>query len=318
MATDNNVFLSNKNMNMIWEIISDDPLFQNKTNNEMNEINNVFFGIAQQFYDREKMYNQDLINTNKKFISVIMNILKANFSKKDNKQEALEKPKIKKEFITQQDIQANRMNEFERELNRKQSDFTNSMTLPVPEKPTFIDNTIEDIPLTDLDNVIKQAIAQRNYEIQEIASTYPKKPVPLENKVQVMEDSENSENGIKYIKIDKNDLKSDNIKIDIIELNNENKKKNITWANEAELNETITENKNNIHMETETIVEEKEKKPIIDLNNVENLLVSILKEMKIVNTKYDMLYYIMNKISTQIDEKQEDDDEQHQESLLLL
>ena len=133
-----------------------------------------------------------------------------------------------------------------------------------------------------------------------------------------MEDSENSENGIKYIKIDKNDLKSDNIKIDIIELNNENKKKNITWANEAELNETITENKNNIHMETETIVEEKEKKPIIDLNNVENLLVSILKEMKIVNTKYDMLYYIMNKISTQIDEKQEDDDEQHQESLLLL
>jgi septal ring factor EnvC (AmiA/AmiB activator) len=187
------------------------------------------------------------------------------------------------------------------------------MTLPVPEKPGFIDNTIGDKPLSDLDNVIKQVIAQRNYELQEITSTYPKKNTQMEDgKMQQMisvaqqKTLEKLPNGIKYIKIEKEELKMEENELQnqIIELNNDISpstnnsndnsnvtKKHISWANDND-NRNITTNKPSPVSMTMTINEK---------NNTDETLVAILKELKIMNTKQDMLYYIMNQIFTRLD-----------------
>jgi len=168
MSRDNQIFfLSDANIRMLWEIILDDDIVVNKNREEVTMINNIFLKVAQQFYDREKGNFKDLIQANKKFISIIVNILNQNFPKP--------KPLIIHKNnsipVTAEEIQKTRANEFDQEFNKKQEEFTQAMALPIPDVPNFSDNE-KDEPISELDAVIKRAIAERNLEIQEITKNF--------------------------------------------------------------------------------------------------------------------------------------------------
>jgi len=168
MSRDNqNYFLSDANIRMLWEIILDDDVVTNKNREEVTTINTIFLKVAQQFYDKEKGTFKDLIQMNKKFISIIVHILNQNFPKP--------KPLIihEKETtpITAEEIQKTRANEFDQEFNKKQEEFTRAMALPVPDVPIFSDNS-KDEPISELDAVVKRAIAERNLEIQQITKNF--------------------------------------------------------------------------------------------------------------------------------------------------
>jgi len=221
-----NYFLSEQNIQMLWEIILDDDIIVNKNREEVSLINNLFLRVAKQFNDKEKETYKSLLEMNKNFISIIVNILNENLPKP--------KPLVIHEtgaLITAQEIQANKLNEFETEFTKKQEEFTRAMTIPVPEKPNFTDNA-KDEPLSELNDIIKRTIAERNLEMQQITNTYNKKDV--ESWIKSSETSVRSEktrenqNALEIIKIEKNTNKYDN------------PEKRITWA--EDLTEDIYQN----------------------------------------------------------------------------
>jgi hypothetical protein len=210
---------------MLWEIILDDDIVVNKNRDEITQINRIFLSVAQQFYDKEKNLHQTLIGMNKKFISVIVNILNQNFPKPKPLVIHNEKETIP---ITAEEIQKNRENEFEQEFKRKQDEFTRAMSLPVPETPKFSDNA-RDEPISELDVIIKRTIAERNLEMQQITNNFNKSEV--ENwikssetsvRVEKMKENENATKKIKLGNLMEYDIPSEE----------NNKTKNVSWADD--------------------------------------------------------------------------------------
>ena len=219
-----NNFLGDNNIKMLWEVILDDDIVVNKNRDEITQINRIFLNIAQQFYDKEKNSHQTLIGMNKKFISVIVNILNQNFPKP--------KPLVihEKETIpiTAEEIQKSRENEFEQEFQRKQDEFTRAMALPVPETPKFADNA-RDEPISELDVIIKRTIAERNLEMQQITNNF--------NKSEVENWIKSSETSVRVEKMKENENATQKIKLgNLMEYdvpNAENvKTKNVSWADD--------------------------------------------------------------------------------------
>jgi hypothetical protein len=289
-----NTFLSNENMKLLWDVLMDHELFQNKSKDFLLQINYLLNQNIQSFYEKEKSHTSNLMELNKKFISLLLlhiqKILQP--SKNNDTETTFEMRKgTKQNLITSEEIQNHRQTQFEKELNTKQQEFTNAMTLPVPPTPSFQDKTDE--PLTELELEIKRTIAQRNYDIEQIQNnihqikTDPtwltaqetsikkeKLTLPLNNK----ESKETKETAIKYIKIENKEIDDNILKKEIIDLNVS--KKHISWKDE--LNEDILEN--NLFKKLkplpsqENILTERMEKMETKLEKIEKMLEQILKK----------------------------------------
>jgi hypothetical protein len=148
-------FLSNENVQMLWEVIIDDPtVAQNATTQQ------VFTRIVPEFYERERTKFKSLMEMNKQFIAVLVDLLSG--SNKQQQQQQQSKTKI-----TFEELQQERVSQFEDALSIKQQEFTQAMAVPLPPMPTFTDDK-KDEPLSDMEKMIQQTIAERNLEMEKI------------------------------------------------------------------------------------------------------------------------------------------------------
>jgi len=175
-----NQFLDKENCELLWEVLTDEPLIKQLCDTEIKikTILHIFQTNLHEFFDKEKNNCKSLIEMNKKYIILIINyVMKIN-----NNNTTHELPttnqyrKIKihqdepvKQSITFEEIQNDRKILFEKELNKKQEEFTNAMTLPVPPVPNFSDTL--DQPLSEIELEIKRIQEQRNYDIEIINNT---------------------------------------------------------------------------------------------------------------------------------------------------
>jgi hypothetical protein len=148
-------FLDNDNVQMLWEVIIDDPTVAQNTTTQQ-----VFARVVPEFYEREKFKYKNLMEMNKQFIAVLVDLLSSQDNK--NKQQQHSKPKI-----TFEELQQERVLQFENALNIKQQEFTQAMALPLPPTPIFTDSQ-KDEPLTEMEKIIQQTIAERNLEMEKI------------------------------------------------------------------------------------------------------------------------------------------------------
>lgn len=259
-----NEFLSKNNIELLRDVILDENIFRNRTNDEMIKLINIIFNkIIKQFYENEKNKFKNLIEMNKQFIKIIINYININFPIQQNTQTNLHNNNnnnnltSSKNLITSEDIQQNRLSQFEKELNIKQQEFTNAITLPVPPTPNFSDKLDE--PISEMGMAIKQMMAQRNYDIEMFNNTINKNDSSnwlqsqetsikndrinkstIENNTNIDTNtnmninSNTTNNKIKYIKIDNKDIDF-NIQNEAIDLN----KKQLSWS---DTNETIEYN----------------------------------------------------------------------------
>jgi len=270
-----NNFLGDNNIKMLWEIILDDDIVVNKNRDEITQINRIFLNVAQQFYDKERNSHPSLIGMNKKFISTIVNILNQNFPKP--------KPLVihnnEKEIIpiTAEEIQKSRENEFEQEFKRKQDEFTRAMSLPVPETPIFSDSA-RDEPISELDIIIKRTIAERNLEMQQITNNF--------NKSEVESWIKSSETSVRVEKMRENEDANKKIKLgSVMEYDvqspENSKNKNVSWADDVSENNILPglklkiteiekEEKNHVSMDEKMDKLEKKVDAIFDM--IEKLL----------------------------------------------
>jgi hypothetical protein len=151
-------FLDNDNVQMLWEVIIDDPTVAQNTTTQQ-----VFTRIVPEFYEREKLKYKNLMEMNKQFISVLVDLL----SSQDNKNKQQQEQQHSKPKITFEELQQERVSQFENALNMKQQEFSQAMALPLPPTPIFTDSQ-KDEPLTEMEKIIQQTIAERNLEMEKI------------------------------------------------------------------------------------------------------------------------------------------------------
>ena len=75
-------FLQKDNISMLWDVISDEDIFKFLTKDIQSKISNVFLNNINGFFETERTKTNNLIEMNKKYILLILNYIKSNFSKR--------------------------------------------------------------------------------------------------------------------------------------------------------------------------------------------------------------------------------------------
>ena len=314
-----NDFLKKQNVSLLWEVIMDDDLMKNKHQSEISHIIDIFNVNLKKFHDSTN--NNNLTELNKNYITVMMNFINKNFSKPEpippNKPQ-------QKNLITYEEIQNDRLSQFERDFNNRQQEFTSAMSLPVPLAPDFSDKT--DGPLTEIEVEVKRYMAQRNYDVEQLNKTMnndndnkgnasswlkPQETSLKSEKVPLSPLINNSNlnssplksnlSPIKYIKIDKVSNISENvIQNDVIDLTS--KKKTISWATNIEESNSIEEDQQivlDIFSKLKTIPSKKDDFINNNINNNNNNnnneeLIFLKSEMKVLHQKLDTILKLLN------------------------
>jgi len=164
-------FLHQDNISTLWEVISDEEIFKFLPKDSQSKISQVFLNNIRGFFDTEKTKTTNLVDMNKKYIMLILSHIKQHFvPQMPNKIKISDEPTTK-ELITYEEIQTDRQTQFEKDLTRRQDEFTRTMTLTAPQAPDFTDK-LEDKPIEGMDRLIKEMTAKRNYEVEQINRNY--------------------------------------------------------------------------------------------------------------------------------------------------
>lgn len=211
-------FLSKVNINILWDIIYENTVYNN-ISISLDKLKLLFSNIINEFGNNEQMHN--LIETNKKFITIINNKIKEEIETSKSKQ-----------LITFDDIQKDRTSLFEKQLIEKQNDFNNLINKEVPNAPNFKNDI--DKPIEEMELLIKKTIEQRNLDLIKInAKTDLLKTEQFLKSSNTSIKSENNE--LKQIKIDylNNEAKPKLKNFNIIDLNTVDNEKKVTWMDET-------------------------------------------------------------------------------------
>lgn len=215
-------FLGKENTDVLWEVLCDD-----ETVPKTQDTQKTFVLLLPRFHAKYKDTTHTLMDMNKQFISDIM--------KEFDKQSPSKSIDSKNMLITSDDLRKERSQEFENELKKKENDFHNSMSRPVPEEPNFKDN-FEDKPLGNVNDEIEKMIRERNLEISSIQRTHNVKEAEkwlssTNSSITTLNQQEKAD-GLKTIKIEKDEL---GIKVPTESLDESlRENKHVTW------NENIT------------------------------------------------------------------------------
>jgi hypothetical protein len=160
-------FLKKENVDTLWDVIIDEDIFKFLPREIQGKIYQVFFDNIKGFFEVEKLNTNKLMDMNKKYILLILAHIRKNYPNQiHNKIKIYDEPPVK-ESITYEEIQNEKKNQFEKDLQKRQEDFTNAMALPVPEVPEFSDK-FKDSPISEMDKMIKEITAKRNYDVEQI------------------------------------------------------------------------------------------------------------------------------------------------------
>lgn len=324
-------FLHNDNVKILWDVIIDEDIIRSRSSEFQENIFNLFTSNIKGFYDIESKKPITLVDMNKKYILLVLNhankTIKNNMITEQKKIKILDEIPKNNDLITYEEIHNDRRSQFEKDLNKRQEEFTNAMTLSVPPVPKFSDN-LEDGPISEMEKAIQEITAQRNYDVEQInrnnnnsilnsnVDNWLKpqetslKSDKLTNQAQntntnTNTNTTNTGNKLKYIKIENNDLDNNIIQNQVIDLGNkeyESPKKNVTWGT----NEVYDKNEvNEIKLEMEEIEKDtndndifklfkripKKQEHIIQTNDDKILILQ--QDVKNLNNKLDFIIELL-------------------------
>jgi hypothetical protein len=219
-------FLKKENVETLWDVIIDENIFKFLSKDNQNKVYNIFIENIKGFFENDRKTASNLIDMNKKYILLILNYIKTTYSNQiPNKIKIYEEP-APKELITYEEIQNDKKSQFEKDLMKRQEEFTSAMALPIPEVPEFTDK-FTDSPISEMDKMIKEITARRNYDVELINRSFQNQVI---SEGQTDEWLKPQETSIKNEKLNKNTINNTN------RLNNlEEKEKNVTWGENQEI-----------------------------------------------------------------------------------
>lgn len=300
-------FLNTENISMIWDVITDEEIFKFLSRDIQNKVANIFTSNLKGFFESEIQNTNNLIDINKKYIMLILNYIKKNFPAQQPNKIKIHNEIIsstpEKELITYEEIQNDRKSQFEKDLNKRQEEFTNSMTIPVPSVPEFVDKNV-DAPIREMEKIIKEMTAQRNYEVEFINKNYQQTDnwlKPQETSIKndknlsstIISNEQNENNKLRYLKFENEE----------ISLNSLEKRKNVSWGENSEIenkknSEDINLTEDNIFkklkkVNTYPIQPTLEFEETIIINKKEDKIQNLENEIKSLNIKMDMIINLL-------------------------
>lgn len=167
------LFNKKENIQMLWDVVSDEDIFKFLSPDVQSKIYDVFIKNIQGFFQLERTKtNASLVEMNKKFILLILNYIKQTYSYQPSKIKIHNDPPVK-ELITYEEIQNDRKSQFDKDLSKKQEEFEDFMSIKSPPVPEFADPVGKtDKPIKEMDKILKDMLAQRNYEVEQINKSY--------------------------------------------------------------------------------------------------------------------------------------------------
>ena len=314
-------FLNNENVKVLWDVIIDEDIIKRQPREFHENILNLFRSNLKGFYDVEFKKTTKLVDMNKKYILLILNhankqiaqIIKPEYKKIKILDEIPQK-KVN-ELITYEEIQNDKRTQFDKDLNRRQEDFTNSMALPVPPVPKFTDDKLDEGPITEIEKAIKELTSQRNYDVEQISKNNNNnlnsntdnwlKPqetsVKNDKMIPQLSNINGNKSRLKYLNIE-NDIENENRIISLEREKQMSPKKNVTW-DLHEIKKTVLENEVKLTMEeindnnddTEedvNIFKLLKKVPTVkDIND--NKIAVLQNEVKALNNKLDLILELL-------------------------
>jgi hypothetical protein len=216
-------FLKKDNVETLWDVIIDENIFKFLSKDNQIKVYNIFIENIKGFFENEKINSVNLIDMNKKYILLILNYIKNTYSNQIPNKIKIYEELPAKELITYEEIQSDKKSQFEKNLMKRQEDFANAMSLPIPEVPEFTDK-FTDSPISEMDKMIKEITAKRNYDVEQINRTF-----------QVQNSNENSD---EWLKPQETSIKKEKLNNKIIgnmnKLSLEEREKNVTWGENKE------------------------------------------------------------------------------------
>ena len=282
-------FLKKENISMLWDVISDEQIFNFLPRDSQSQILQLFSSNIKGFFELEKTKNSNLIDINKKYILLILNYIKKNCTQNVHTKIKILNDSPVKELITYEEIQNDRQSEFEKNLIKRKEEFTESMSLNVPDVPDFSDKT-KDHPIGEMDKIIKEMTEKRNYEVEQINYSYKSDINNVNNWLKPQETSIKTEKftqdnnllkknvtwGInKEFQLSSSNLENAEENVDLIEANIFSKLKKVSKKEEIidNIKLTIEENTNE--------------------NTNENKIIYLENEIKSINKKIDIIIELL-------------------------
>ena len=326
-------FLNNENVKVLWDVVIDEDIIKRQSREFHENILKLFRSNLKGFYDVESQKTTNLVDMNKKYILLILNYankqiaqIAQNVKPEYRKIKILDELPQKKvnELITYEEIQNDKRTQFDKDLNRRQEEFTNLMALPVPPVPKFSDN-LEDGPISEIDKAIKELTSQRNYDVEQISRSNnnnlnsntdnwlkPQETSVKNDKLSPQQPLQNGNingnngNRLKYLKID-----NENVENQVISLEREKQmspKKNVTWDlkpynySSDVKDELLNEVSNEVRLTMEEIVNDNDEdanifkllKKVPTLKDTNEDKIAILQtEVKTLNNKLDLILELL-------------------------
>lgn len=185
-------FLNQDNITTLWEVISDEEIFKFLPKASQSKTSQVFLNNIKGFFETERTKTSKLVDMNKKYIILMLNHIKQTFVPQMPNKIKISADSPVKELITYEEIQTDRQSQFEKDLTYRQEEFTRAMKPTAPQVPDFADK-LEDQPIAEMDKLLKQMTANRNYEVEQINRTYTSDVTQTSNWLKAQETSLKSE-----------------------------------------------------------------------------------------------------------------------------
>lgn len=299
-------FTQKQNIEMLWDVISDEEIFRFLTPDIQHKISQLFINNIQGFFESEKNKSNLLVDINKKYILLILNHIRKTYPYQPSKIKIYNEAPTK-ELITYEEIQNDRKTQFEQEFNKRQTEFEDSINIKTPPALDFKDKEA-DRPIKEMDKLVKEMQAQRNYEVEQINRTYNNynqidnwlKPQDTSLKGEKFESNKDSSekleqqnNRFKFLNNLDTNLSNNNSPT--------NNKKNVSFSNADDIKtftDTDDEDDNNIFSRLKKV--NRKEDLILETNtqknmNQEDRIINLERNMNNLNEKLDRILDLLSK-----------------------
>jgi hypothetical protein len=243
------LYITKDNQDLLWNVIHKNESMKKKLETlQVEQKIKWFQQIIEKFYrenETKVIDKQALVLMNKQTISHMIKDLKENnysinVNKIDDNVAPLEMNNLQ-EIDTPPVIKDNKQEVYLSEFEKRQQEYNSMMKKTVPETIDFSENTEEDQVITNMEELIKQQVAARQLDMENIQMNIQ----PKENDVEILKIEENT-----------------NVDIETYELelqSEEKMKKSVSWEDDMNKKLTLEDRYTNLEKKCNYIIEALEK-----------------------------------------------------------
>jgi len=197
-------FNDNNNLRLLWEIICESVIVNEKSNEQQKNIYDIFTTHLNTFRNSNNA-EINLMSKNKTFISEVLKIIQQNESRNLEKNIKLNKMMFSN-MVTSQDIKDTRKVKFEESLKQHQNNFNEFSNSSAPAQIDFR-LPMDEEPLLDASQLVNKLVSERNYESE--LKMIPNNPdSKLLGQNNISNPDYNLNNNIKILTIEKEEYSS--------------------------------------------------------------------------------------------------------------